>query len=55
VNGGRLFVTSIDLASDLEANIVARQLRASLLRYMKSERFAPAVTVSPAQIRGLMK
>ena len=55
VNGGRLLVTSIDLTHDLEANIVARQFRASLLRYMKSERFAPAVTVSPDQIRGLMR
>ncbi len=55
VNGGRLLVTSIDLTTDLEKNIVARQFRASLLRYMKSERFAPAVTLSPDQIRGLMK
>jgi hypothetical protein len=55
VNGGRLLVTSIDLANDLDANIVARQFRASLLRYMKSARFSPAVTVSPELIRGLMR
>jgi hypothetical protein len=55
VNGGRLLVTSIDVANDLETNIVARQFRASLLRYMKSDRFAPTVTLSPEQIRGLVK
>jgi hypothetical protein len=55
VNGGRLLVTSIDLANDLDANIVARQFCASLLRYMRSDRFAPAVTVSPELIRGLMR
>jgi hypothetical protein len=55
VNGGRLLVTSIDLTVDLESNVVARQFRASLLGYMKSARFAPTVTVSPAQIRGLVR
>ena len=53
VNGGRLLVTSIDLTNGLATNIVARQLRASVLRYMRSERFAPAISVSPEQIRGL--
>ena len=53
VNGGRLLVTSIDIDRDLDENIVARQFRASLLEYARSERFAPAVTLTPAQVRSL--
>jgi hypothetical protein len=55
VSGGRLLVTSIDVTTDLDVNIVARQFRASLLRYMQSERFAPAVALSPEQVRRLMR
>jgi hypothetical protein len=55
VLGGRLLVTSIDLTHDLETNIVARQFRASLLDYMKSERSTPTVTVTPEQLRTLSK
>jgi hypothetical protein len=48
-----LLVCSIDLARD--DNPVGQQLRASLLRYAASPAFEPKVTVSPAQIRSLMR
>ena len=51
---GKLLVTSIDLNSGLETNLVARQMRASLLNYVASERFKPKIKVSAEQIRSLV-
>jgi hypothetical protein len=45
---------SIDLENNLEANPVARQLRASLLRYMQGERFRPSLEITADQVRSLM-
>jgi hypothetical protein len=53
VGKGRLLVTSLDLERDLEENPAARQMRHSLLRYAASDRFAPAVDVSPDAVRAL--
>jgi hypothetical protein len=53
VGKGRLLVTSVDLGRDLEANVVARQLRHSLLRYAASDSFAPEVEVAADAVRGL--
>ena len=50
---GRIVVCSIDLQHDLEGNPVARQMRASLLRYMAGDRFNPAVELTAGQVRGL--
>jgi hypothetical protein len=55
VGKGRLLVTSMDLGRDLEANIVARQMRHSLLRYAASDRFAPKVELSLDTVRALMQ
>ena len=55
VGEGRLLVTSIDLTTDLEDNIVARQLRRSLLDYMATDRFAPTIELTPAQVLSLMR
>jgi len=55
VGEGRLLVTSIDLTTGLEDNVVARQLRRSLLDYMASDRFAPTVELTPAQVRSLVE
>jgi hypothetical protein len=46
VGPGRLLVCSIDLAGDLSDQPVARQLRASLLAYARSDRFNPSEMVS---------
>ena len=54
VGAGKVLVCSIDLNKDLEQNPVARQMRHSLLAYMGGAKFKPAVTLTPAQIQGLM-
>jgi hypothetical protein len=53
VAGGKLLVCSIDLRSDLDNRLVARQLRHSLLRYMQGEQFRPGVVVDVEAIRAL--
>lgn len=53
VGTGRLVVCSIDLASNLETRIGARQLRRSLLAYMGTERFQPPLTVTLDQASAL--
>ncbi len=54
MGGGKLLVCSIDLRKDLEHNPVARQMLHSLLHYMSSSRFKPAVTLAPAEVRSLI-
>jgi hypothetical protein len=51
VGEGRLLVCGLDLARNLESRPAARQLRHSLLSYMGSERFRPAVELDPALLR----
>jgi hypothetical protein len=51
VGGGRLLVCGLDLARDLETRPAARQLRHSLLSYMDSDRFRPAVELDPGLVR----
>jgi hypothetical protein len=55
VGRGRLVACSINLRHDLDGNPVARQLLASLLNYMGSDRFAPAATLTPDQLRRLVQ
>ena len=55
VGPGRLLLSSIDLESDLESNVVARQLRRSLLDYVASDDFAPTVELTPDQVRSLLR
>lgn len=43
---GKLIFSSIDLISDLDNRIEARQLRHSLIEYMKSSRFDPRKSIS---------
>ena len=51
VGGGRLVVSTFDLASRLDERPAARQLRRSLLDYMASTRFQPATAIDPAALR----
>jgi len=51
---GKLLVCSIDLEHDLESDPVRRQFRHSLLNYMGSKTFNPAISVTADEIRGLM-
>ena len=53
VGDGRLLVSAFDVTKPADSNPVARQLRNSLLNYMRSDCFQPQVSVSPAQMRSL--
>jgi hypothetical protein len=55
VGPGRLMVCSADLQQDLEKRPAARQLRASLLRYMAGPGFKPSVEVSPQDLTRLFE
>jgi hypothetical protein len=52
---GRLLMTTMDISRNLEHRPVARQLRHSILRYMQSADFQPAVTVSIDTIRHIFE
>lgn len=55
VGAGRLLVCSADLRHDLGKRPAARQLRASLLEYMASPRFAPKATIAAAELVALLQ
>jgi hypothetical protein len=52
---GRLLLTTFDIDSSLEHRIVARQLRRSILRYMTSSDFQPALNLQPEVLRHLFE
>jgi hypothetical protein len=54
VGAGKLLVCSVDLKHDLEGNPVARQMLHSLLDYMGSSKFKPAVPLTSEQIRSVL-
>lgn len=54
VGRGRLLVSGADLSAGLDARPAARQLLHSLLAYMQSPRFRPAVPVRAEELRGLL-
>jgi hypothetical protein len=53
VNNGKLMVCSMDLRSDLEHRLVARQMRHSVLHYMQSPYFDPPMAVEVTAIETL--
>ena len=55
VGGGRLMMTTMDISSRLDERIVARQMRAAILRYMNSEKFSPAWTIDAKLITNLFE
>jgi len=55
VGSGALMVASLDLQSNLDRRLVARQLRATILNYMQSEAFRPAQRVAADAIHQLVK
>ena len=50
---GKLLMTTMDITSDLEHRLVARQMRKAILEYMESEDFKPSVTLQPQVITDL--
>lgn len=55
VGKGKLLVSSMDLCTELEKRPAARQMRYSLLQYMASDAFDPAVQVDPDLVRALCR
>jgi hypothetical protein len=53
VGRGKLMVCSMDLRTNLDERLVARQMLHSVLGYMQSAAFAPANPLGAAEIRGL--
>ena len=53
VLNGRLLMTTMDITSNLDRRIVARQMRNAILRYMQSADFSPTLTIEPAVIADL--
>lgn len=53
VGKGRLVMTTMDLSSNLDERIVARQMRNSILRYMTSGDFNPYFTVDAERVQEL--
>jgi hypothetical protein len=52
VGAGKLMVCTMDISSDLDKRPAARQFRASLLSYLKSDAFQPRTTITERQLRG---
>ena len=50
---GKLLMTTMDISSDLEHRLVARQMRQAILRYMKSDDFKPVLKLQPQIITNL--
>ena len=55
VGKGKLMVSGIDLHTNIENRIEARQLRYSLEKYMLSSAFHPEVEANLAQIKEIFK
>ena len=50
---GKLLMTTMDISSDLEHRVVARQMREAILSYMDSSDVAPSLTLNPDIIQNL--
>ncbi|MEO1584257.1 MAG: discoidin domain-containing protein [Planctomycetota bacterium] len=55
VGDGKLLVSTIDIATDLDRRPAAKQFRASMFGYIASDDFDPGVEVSLDAVRGLFR
>jgi hypothetical protein len=53
LGAGKILICGFDLTADAE-DAVSRQMRESLIHYMNSDKFKPAVELTPDQINSLM-
>ena len=51
VLNGKLLMTTMDISSDLEHRLVARQMRHAITSYMQSADFQPSLTLQPDVVR----
>ena len=54
LGNGKIIITSMDLDSDLENRIVARQLRYSIEKYIESQNFNPKILIDRKHIDALI-
>jgi hypothetical protein len=54
IGKGKLLACSFDIESNLDSRMVARQMRASLMAYVSSDRFAPKLTLEQADLEALV-
>jgi len=47
VLNGKLLMTTMDITSDLDNRLVARQMRQAIMRYMQSDDFKPSISLQP--------
>lgn len=47
---GKIFMTTMDIDSDLDRRIVARQMRKAILTYMESDDFKPTLNLDAKTI-----
>lgn len=52
---GRLLMTTMDIANDLDSRVVARQMRKAIIGYMQGEDFRPSLTLDPQTITNLFE
>lgn len=50
---GKLILTTMDIDSDLEHRLVARQMRAAIIAYMRSKEFRPTISLTPDFVKDL--
>jgi hypothetical protein len=55
VGKGSIVVSGADLENNMENRLEAKQLKASLLKYMESEKFNPKVSLTVGEIQGIVK
>ncbi|WP_168567186.1 discoidin domain-containing protein, partial [Crateriforma spongiae] len=55
VGQGLLMVCSLDIESDPQRRLVAKQLKRSILSYLSSEKFSPAISISPKKLLDLFR
>jgi hypothetical protein len=54
VGNGKLLMCGMDISTNLDKRLAAKQLRYSLIEYVKSADFNPSVTVEKGLIKGLL-
>lgn len=55
VGNGKLILCSMDISTDLENRIEAKQLKYSLLKYANSEKFNPQINITEQQLAEILK
>lgn len=52
---GRLLLTTMDISTDLDSRVVARQMRKAIIEYMTGDAFRPVLSVDPQVVTDLFE